>query len=123
MHITFQHSNILTLVNDDALRRFKAGVFQVLAHPTRIHIVEELASGEQSVSTLLKSIPVEQANLSQHLSLLRSRGLVLTRRERNQVFYRLRDEMLPQVLLAMRKHFASHLEASLELLKTLENTR
>jgi DNA-binding transcriptional ArsR family regulator len=123
MRITFQHSNILTLVNDDALRRFKAGVFQVLAHPTRIHIVEELASGEQSVSTLLKSIPVEQANLSQHLSLLRSRGLVLTRRERNQVFYRLRDEMLPQVLLAMRKHFASHLEESLELLKTLESTR
>lgn len=110
-------------MNDDALRRFKAGVFQVLAHPTRIHIVEELASGEQSVSTLLKSIAVEQANLSQHLSLLRSRGLVITRKEGNQVFYRLRDDMLPEVLLAMRKHFVSHLEESLELLKTLEATK
>jgi ArsR family transcriptional regulator len=107
-------------VNDDALRRFKAGVFQVLAHPTRIHIVEQLAEGEHSVSSLLKAIPVEQANLSQHLSLLRSRGLVLTRKEGNQVFYRLRDEMLAEVLQAMRKHFASHLEESLALLKTLE---
>ena len=110
-------------MNDDALRRFKAGVFQVLAHPTRIHIVEELAEGEQSVSTLLKSIPVEQANLSQHLSLLRSRGLVVTRKEGNQVFYRLRDDMLPEVLLAMREHFVSHLEESLALLQTLEATK
>lgn len=109
-------------MNDDALRRFKAGIFQVLAHPTRIHIVEQLAAGEQSVSSLLKAIPVEQANLSQHLSLLRNRGLVLTRKQGNQVFYCLRDDMLAEVLQSMRKHFASHLEESLELLKTLETT-
>lgn len=107
----------------DALRRFKAGVFQVLAHPTRIHIVEELAQGERPVGDLLKTIGVEPANLSQHLSVLRNRGLVLTRKEGNQVFYRLRDTMLAEVLESMRRHFVSHLEESLALLNTLETSR
>ncbi len=108
-------------MDHDALRRFKAGVFQVLAHPTRIHVVEELAQGERSVGDLLKAISVEPANLSQHLSVLRSRGLVLTRKEGNQVFYRLRDTMLAEVLDSMRRHFIGHLEESLALLSALES--
>src|SRR5262249_44805727 len=78
----------------DALRRFKAEVFRVLAHPTRIHIVEVLRDEELSVSAILERIPIEPANLSQHLSLLRSKNLVSARKERNQVFYSLRDPLL-----------------------------
>lgn len=103
-----------------ALRRFKADVFQVLAHPTRIHIVELLGSGEKSVGELLHEIPVEAANLSQHLSVQRSRGLVLSRKKGSQVFYRLRDDMLIEVLDSMRRHFLSHLQESQNLLFTLE---
>lgn len=105
---------------DHALRKFKAGVFQVLAHPTRIHIVECLAEGEQSVSQLLKLIPAEPANLSQHLSTLRAKHLVLSRKERNLVFYRLRDPMLTEVLASMKRYFVSHLEESMAILKSLE---
>ena len=54
-----------------ALRRFKAEVFQALAHPTRIHIAECLEDGERSVSTLVERIGIEPANLSQHLAILR----------------------------------------------------
>ncbi len=62
---------------------------------------------------LLESIRVEQANLSQHLALLRSKNLVVKRKEGNQVFYSLRDPLLADVLLAMRKYFQIHLEESL----------
>ena len=78
----------------DALRRFKADVFQVLGHPTRIHIVECLRDRELSVGALLERISVEPANLSQHLSVLRSKQLVTSRKEGNQVFYALRDPAL-----------------------------
>lgn len=95
----------------------------MLAHPTRIHVIEELAGEEKPVSDLLKATGVEPANLSQHLSVLRGRGLVLTRKKGNQVFYRLRDTMLVEVLESMRRHFVSHLEESLALLNTLESDR
>jgi DNA-binding transcriptional ArsR family regulator len=104
----------------DALRRFKARVFQVLAHPTRIHIVECLAESEQPVGVLLDQVKVEPANLSQHLAVLRAEQLVLTRKEGNQVFYRLRDPMLAEVLASMRRYFIGHLQESLVMLKILE---
>ena len=86
----------------DALRRFKAEVFRVLAHPTRIYIVECLRDGDLSVGALLERIAVEPANLSQHLGVLRSKGLVSTRKDGNQVFYSLRDPLLIEVLDAYR---------------------
>lgn len=103
----------------EALRRFKAEVFQVLAHPTRIHIVECLRDGELSVGTLLERIGAEPANLSQHLGVLRSRRLVVTRKDGNQVFYALRDPLLLEVLDSMRRYFQAHLEDSLAMLKEL----
>jgi ArsR family transcriptional regulator len=67
----------------DALRRFKAEVFQALSHPTRIHIVECLRDGERAVSAILERIGVEAANMSQHLAVLRSKQLVVARKEGN----------------------------------------
>ncbi|HTF32441.1 MAG TPA: metalloregulator ArsR/SmtB family transcription factor [Myxococcota bacterium] len=101
------------------LRRFKAEVFRVLAHPTRIHIVETLADGELPVGSILERLAIEPANLSQHLAVLRSRQLVLTRKEGNQVFYSLRDPLLMKVLDVMRRYFQAHLEEALVMLKDL----
>lgn len=103
-----------------ALRRFKADVFQVLGHPTRIHIVEVLSEGEHSVGEILEKVGVEAANLSQHLAVLRSRKLVVFRKSGNQVLYMLRDPLLSEVLSNMRQYFQDHLEDSLEILRALE---
>jgi ArsR family transcriptional regulator len=104
----------------DALRRFKAEVFRVLAHPTRIHIVECLRDGELAVSAILERIGIEPANLSQHLGVLRAKGLVATRKEGNQVFYALRDPLLIEVLDTMRRYFQAHLEEALAMLTELD---
>lgn len=106
-----------------ALRRFKAGIFKVLAHPTRIHIIETLRSGEFSVGTILEQVKVEPANLSQHLSVLRQSHLVVTRKNGNQVLYSLRDPLLIDVLDAMRRYFQKHFEDSIEMLKQMEPFR
>src|SRR6266566_4808643 len=93
----------------DSMRRFKAGVFQALAHPTRIDIIEQLCVGEMSVGRLCEKIGVEQANASQHLAVLRNKHLVETRKDGNQILYRLRDPALATILEALRKFFLSHL--------------
>lgn len=103
-----------------ALRRFKADVFQVLAHPTRIHIIECLRDGELPVAALVQQIGVEPANASQHLATLRSKRLVLTRKKGNQVYYSLRDPLLTEVLDAMKQYFKAHLVESLAMLQGIE---
>jgi len=107
------------IAHSEALRAFKAGVFQALSHPTRIHIVEVLRNGELSVAAIQQQVGVEPANLSQHLAVLRARRLVDARKEANQVFYSVRDSLLIDVLETMRHYFLKHLEESLAMLKTL----
>lgn len=106
-----------------ALRRFKAEIFKVLAHPTRIHIIETLRAGEHCVGAILEQVKVEPANLSQHLFVLRHNHLVVTRKDGNQVLYSLRDPLLIEVLDAMRKYFQKHFEDSIAMLKQMERTR
>jgi DNA-binding transcriptional ArsR family regulator len=104
----------------DDLRRFKAGIFQALAHPTRIAIVELLRDGEMPAGKILERLGVEQANASQHLAVLRGKNLVVGRKEGNQVFYSLRDPILGKVLDLMRQYFQAHLTEALDILKNMK---
>jgi DNA-binding transcriptional ArsR family regulator len=117
--VIFDNSNILILMQD-ALRKFKAQVFQALAHPTRIAIVEALRDGELPAGKLLDILQVEQANLSQHLAVLRSKQVLVNRKVGNQVFYAVRDPVLIQVLDLLRQYFFSHLNETLAMLGELE---
>lgn len=104
------------------LRKFKAEVFQALAHPTRIHIIETLADGELSVGAILARVKVEPANLSQHLSVLRRKSLVITRKVGNQVHYSVRDPLLIDALDVMRRYFQRHFQEAVAMLKSMEAT-
>lgn len=105
----------------DPLRRFKAEVFQALAHPTRIAIIDLLGEGELSAGEVMEKLGIEQANLSQHLAVLRSRQLVVNRKVGNQVFYSVRDRILLQVLALMRTYFQNHLSESLALVREMSS--
>jgi len=111
---------ILAPVEGEVLREFKADIFQVLSHPTRIHIIETLRKGELSVGAILEHVKVEPANISRHLAMLRSKRLVLNRKDKNQVLYSLRDPLLIEVLDIMRRYFLAHLEEAMEMLKGME---
>ena len=101
------------------LRRFKAEIFQALGHPTRIAIVEKLRSGEMSAGQLIEQLGLEQANASQHFAVLRSKQVVVNRKEGNQVFYSLRDPVLIEVLDIMKRYFYSHLSQTMSMLKEI----
>lgn len=101
----------------DSMRRFKAGIFQALAHPTRVAITEYLQYGELSVGQLCEKVGIEQTNASQHLSVLRNKHIVQTRKDGNQIYYSLRDPLLAKVLEAMREFFLSHINEALQMLR------
>lgn len=101
----------------ESLRQFKANIFQALSHPTRIAIMEQLRDGEKSAGTLIESLSIEQANASQHLTILRIKQIVVSRKEGNQVFYRVRDPIIIELLDVMRRYFESHVAESLAMLE------
>jgi ArsR family transcriptional regulator len=76
----------------DADRIRAAAIARALADPKRLCVVERLADGERSVSDLSRDIGCQVPNMSQHLSVLRSAGLVVSRRDGSTVFYRLADD-------------------------------
>jgi DNA-binding transcriptional ArsR family regulator len=102
------------------LRQFKAQIFQGLAHPTRIAIVDALRNGEISAGTLVERLSLEQANASQHLAVLRAKQIVVNRKVGNQVYYSLRDPVLIEVLDLLRRYFSSHLTETRGLLEEME---
>lgn len=99
------------------MRQFKAGIFQALGHPTRVAIVECLSDDEMSVGRLCEKVGVEQANASQHLAVLRNKHIVVTSKQGNQIFYRLRDPLLGDVLAKMRDYFHAYMTEATELLR------
>jgi len=105
------------------LRLFKARIFQALAHPTRIAAVDALRKGELSAGALQAELKVEQANLSQHLAVLRAARIVVTRKAGNQVVYALRDPLLTKVLDLMKQYFQSHLNETLSMLDEMKAER
>jgi len=105
----------------DPLRRFKADIFQALAHPTRIAILELLSKGELSAGALIEKLAIEQANVSQHLAVLRAKQLVTNRKAGNQVFYSVRDPIILEALSLMRTYFHTHLKEAMGMLDEMEN--
>jgi DNA-binding transcriptional ArsR family regulator len=105
----------------ESLRRFKADIFQALAHPTRIAIIELLGNGELSAGELMAKLGMEQANVSQHLAILRAKLIVANRKAGNQVFYSVRDPIISEVLALMRRYFQKQLKEAQGLLDEMDS--
>ena len=80
------------MTSSDSERGRTAKIARALADPKRLCVLEQLASGERSVSDLSRDVGCQVPNMSQHLTVLRSAGLVASRRDGSNVFYRLVDD-------------------------------
>lgn len=69
-----------------------AAYFQALSEPTRLHILSQLRDGERNVGELAESCGYTSANISRHLSVLSSHGLVAREARGTSVYYRFADE-------------------------------
>jgi rhodanese-related sulfurtransferase/DNA-binding transcriptional ArsR family regulator len=79
-----------------------ARVGKGLAHPSRLELLEALAQGERSVDALARACGIAMANTSHHLLVLKECGLLASRRDGLQVFYRLADDEVPALVATLR---------------------
>jgi ArsR family transcriptional regulator len=99
-------------MTDRQLYRLHAGICHALAHPKRLEIIDKLGGRELSVSELVRALEISQGNLSQHLAIMRQRGIVRTRRKGLSVFYRLSSPKITRACDLMRQVLLEHLEDS-----------
>ena len=78
-----------------------ANLLKTLSHPARLMIVCTLIEGEHSVGEIEEKLDLHQPHLSQHLTVLRGSGIVETRREGKQIFYRLTEEKAAQLVASL----------------------
>jgi len=98
-------------MSDRNLYKLHASICHTLANPKRLEIIDKLRVGELSVTELVEALEISQSNLSQHLSVMRQREIVTTRREGLNVFYRLSNSKITQACDLMRQVLLENLEA------------
>lgn len=81
---------------------------KVLIHPLRLYIMDSLRENEKSVADLLNGLEVSKANISQHLAILKSHGIISSRRDGQNIYYRLEQpkiveaiDMIHQILIGI----------------------
>lgn len=102
-------------MSDRNLYQLHASICHTLAHPKRLEIIDRLRVGELSVTELVEALEISQSNLSQHLSVMRQKGIVSTRREGLKVFYRLSNSKITQACDLMRQVLLENLESDVAL--------
>ncbi len=81
----------------------QAEICQTLANPKRLQIVNLLKNEELSVGDIVRAMDVPKANASQHLSIIRQKGLIISRREGTTIFYRLASSKITEACSIMRE--------------------
>jgi ArsR family transcriptional regulator len=102
----------------DEITTLQAEVLKTLASPRRLQILHRLFEGECEVGRLASDLQVSQPNVSQHLSVLRSAGLVEAERDGREIRYRLADADVMLACQIMR----GELERRLQRLAALSTT-
>jgi len=94
-----------------------ANICSVFSNPKRLEIIDILRDGEKSVSEIMKRTKISKTNLSQHLSLMRDRGIVTNRREGQNFYYSISNtkiiqayDLMLEVLRELTRKKASQLK-------------
>jgi DNA-binding transcriptional ArsR family regulator len=102
---------------ENRVYRHHAEICSTLANPKRLKIINILREKELSAGELLSILKVPKANLSQHMTILRQKGIVAARREGNTVYYRLARPKILKAFDLMRELLFEVIEEQQKLLK------
>ncbi|WP_211236879.1 ArsR/SmtB family transcription factor [Chitinimonas koreensis] len=76
-----------------------------MSHPLRLKILCVLGESEVSVQDIVDAVGTSQSNISQHLAIMREKGVLRTRKDANRVYYRVGDPRTLEVVSMMRDVF------------------
>jgi len=99
-------------------RGFGARMFAALANPSRLRILEHLASGPSSVSEIAEAAGLKQSITSHHLAALLNAGILVCTPSGNQRIYSLRGPRIPRILELVEEFHEVHLAALRQVLAT-----
>ncbi len=82
-----------------------ARALKAISHPLRLKILCVIGDQEACVQEIVDAVGTSQSNISQHLAILRDKGVLLTRKDANRVYYRVGDQRTLQLIVLMREVF------------------
>jgi ArsR family transcriptional regulator len=98
----------MNLFADDADIERASRSLKAMSHPLRLKILCTLGDQEVSVQEIVDHVGTSQSNISQHLAILRDKGILASRKDANRVYYRVSDGRTLQLIGMMREVFCQH---------------
>lgn len=100
--LTFEH---VDLIDKDEHIEQASRAMKAMSHPLRLKILCVLGDREVSVQDIVEQVGTSQSNISQHLAILRDKGVLRTRKDANKVYYRVGDTRTLRLISLMRDVF------------------
>jgi len=98
----------IDLFADDADIERASRSLKAMSHPLRLKILCTLGDQEISVQEIVEQVGTSQSNISQHLAILRDKGILASRKDANRVYYRVSDSRTLRLIGMMREVFCHH---------------
>ncbi len=95
------------MTRDEDIERASRSM-KAIAHPLRLKILCTLGNEESSVQDIVEQVGTSQSNISQHLAILRDKGILTARKDANRVYYRVGDQRTLRLIGMMREVFCSY---------------
>ncbi len=96
------HTDFEALLEGDEDIERASRSLKAMSHPLRLKILCTLGDQEVSVQEIVEQVGTSQSNISQHLAILRDKGILASRKDANRVFYRVSDSRTLQLIGMMR---------------------
>jgi len=103
--------------NNKTIFDYQAEVCKTLANPKRLEIINALRDGEKSVSELVEILGIPKANVSQHLTVMRSKGVLNSRKNGVNVFYSITSHKVVDACTLMKEVLAEQMHEQSKLFK------
>src|SRR3989339_1665460 len=101
------------------LYKIHAEMCKVFSNPTRLEILNLLRDKELSVTELVGKTKLSQANISQHLSIMKSKGIVVSNRKGKNIYYKLTNPKIIKAFDIIREALADRLKKNGKIVKEL----
>jgi len=98
--------NEVLITKDEDIERASRSI-KAMSHPLRLKILCSLGDSEVSVQDIVEMVGTSQSNISQHLAILRDKGILASRKDANRVYYRVGDSRTLRLISMMREVFCS----------------
>jgi ArsR family transcriptional regulator len=104
---------------DRKIFEYQADICKTLANPKRLEIIHALKGGEKSVSELVEILGIPKANVSQHLTVMKHKGVLNSRKDGVNVFYSISNPKVVKACTLMKEVLVEQMQAKGELFKKI----